>query len=200
MFLRSLTRNLTRKHLVAGAAVPAAILLSGGVVWQSSYSAFSATTSNPTNNWSSGTVALTDDDSNTALFTATNLKPGATGVKCIAVTSTGSLPAAVKLYGTSYATTNALADSINLKVEQGTGATNASCAGFTGGSTLFDSTLSSFGTTKTGFASGVGTWAPVGGTSETRSYRVTYTLSATTPDTAQGGTAAVGFTWESQNS
>jgi hypothetical protein len=193
-------RNLTRKQLVAGAAVPAALVLSGAIVWQSSYAAFSATTSNPTNNWSAGTVALTDDDSNTALFTAANLKPGATGVKCIAVTSTGTLPSAVKLYGTSYATTNGLADSINLKVEQGTGATNSSCAGFTGASTLFDAALSSFGTTKTSFATGVGSWSPVGGTTETRSYRVTYTLSATTPDTAQGGTAAVGFTWESQNS
>ena len=40
-------------------------------------------------------------------FVVTN-KPGATGAKCIAVTSTGSLASTVKLYGTSYATTNAL--------------------------------------------------------------------------------------------
>jgi hypothetical protein len=93
-----------------------------------------------------------------------------------------------------------LADNLNLKIEQGTGATTASCAGFTGGSTLFDNTLSSFGTTKTAFASGVGTWAPTGTASETKSYKITYTLSATTPDSAQGGTAALGFTWESQNS
>ena len=192
--------NITRKQLVAGAAIPAAVLASGALVWQSSYSAFSATTANPTSNWASGTVALSDDDSSTAMFTASNLKPGATGVKCIAVTSTGSLASTVKLYGTAYATTNALADNINLKVEQGTGATTANCAGFTGASTLFDSTLSSFGTTKTSFANGVGTWAPTGTASETKSFRVTYTLSATTPDSAQGGTAALGFTWESQNS
>src|SRR4051794_4529260 len=80
---------ISRKQFIAGAAVPAAVLASGALVWQSSYSAFSATTSNPTNNWTAGTVALADDDSNTALFTATNLKPGSTGTKCIAVTSTG---------------------------------------------------------------------------------------------------------------
>ena len=57
------------------------------------------------------------------MFTASNLKPGATGTKCIVVTSTGSLASTVKLYGTSYATTKALADNINLKVEEGTGAT-----------------------------------------------------------------------------
>ena len=192
--------NLTRKQLVAGAAIPAAVLVSGALVWQSSYAAFSSTTSNPTNNWAAGSVTLADDDSNTAMFTAANMKPGATGVKCIAVTSSGSLASTVKLYSTSYSTTNALAANINLKVEEGTGATTASCAGFTGASTLYDAALSAFGTTKTSFATGVSSWAPTGAASETKSYRVTYTLSASTPDTAQGGTAALGFTWESQNS
>src|ERR1700712_3396735 len=185
--------KFTSKKLIVGAAIPLAVLASGGLVWQSSYSAFSATTSSPTNNWTAGTVALSDDDSNTAMFTATN-------VKCIAVTSTGSLASTVKLYSTAYSTTNALAANINLKVEEGTGATTASCAGFTGASTLFDNPLSSFGTTKTSFATGLSSWEPPGAASETKSYRITYTLSATTPDTAQGGTAAVGFTWESQNS
>jgi hypothetical protein len=192
--------NITRKQLVAGAAIPAAVLASGALVWQSSYSAFSATASNPTNNWSAGTVTLTDDDSNVAMFNATNLKPGATGVKCIAVTSNGSLPATVKLYSTGYATTLSLANNINLKVEEGTGATTASCAGFVGGTTLYDAALSGFGTTKTTFATGVSSWAPTGGVSETKAYRITYTLSASTPDTSQGGTASLGFTWESQNS
>lgn len=192
--------KITRKQLVAGVAIPAAVLASGGMVWASSYSAFSATTSSPTNNWSAGTVALADDDSNTAMFTATNLKPGATGVKCIAVTSSGSLASTVKLYSTAYATTNALADNINLKVEQGTGATTSSCTGFTAASTLFDASLSSFGTTKTSFATGVGTWAPTGAANETKAFKVTYTLASATPDSAQGGTAALGFTWESQNS
>ena len=193
-------RQVNKKRLVALAAAPVALLASGGMVWAASYSAFSATTVNPTSNWTAGTVALSDDDSSTALFTASGLKPGSTGTKCVAVTSTGSLASTVKLYGTSYATTNALSSNVNLKVEEGTGATTASCASFVAGSTLYDGTMAAFGTGKTGFATGVGTWAPTGSALETRSYRVTYTLSATTPDTAQGGTAALGFTWESQNS
>src|SRR4029079_4491080 len=120
-------RHLSTKKLVAAAAIPAAVLASGGMVWASSYSAFSATTASPTNNWTSGTVALSDDDSNTAMFNATNLKPGASGTKCIAVTSTGSLASTVKLYGTSYSTTKDLSSNINLKVEEGTGATSGSC-------------------------------------------------------------------------
>ena len=60
--------------------------------------------------------------------------------------------------------------------------------------------MSTFGTTKTSFATGVSSWAPTGSGSETKAYRITYALSASTPDSAQGGTAALGFTWESQNS
>jgi hypothetical protein len=67
-------------------SVPAALVLSSALVWHASYSAFSATADNPTSNWAAGTVALADDDSSTALFSATNLKPGSTGTKCIVVT------------------------------------------------------------------------------------------------------------------
>lgn len=191
--------NITRKQLVAGAAVPVAVIASGAMVWQASYAAFSDVTSNPTNNWSSGTVRLADNDSETALFAATNLKPGATAAKCITVTSSGSLPSTVKLYGTDYATTNNLASTLALKVEEGSGSTSAECAGFAAaGAAIFDGTLTAF-SSKTSFANGVGTWAPAAGT-QTKSYRVTYTLSPATPDTAQGGTAKVGLTWEAQNS
>ncbi|GAB3654082.1 hypothetical protein GCM10027596_05370 [Nocardioides korecus] len=197
----SITTIFRNKRLVAAASVPVAVIASGALVWQSSYSAFSATTVNPTNNWTSGTVRLADNDNDTALFNATNLKPGATGAKCIVVSSTGTLASTVKLYGTSYSTTNGLADVTNLTVEEGSGATDANCTGFTGGTAIYTGTLKDFGLNKTGFSSGVGTWAPTGtGTPETKSYRVTYTLQSTAPNTAQGGTAALGFTWEAQNS
>jgi|SRR4051794_15960128 hypothetical protein len=188
-------------------AVPAAILtgvlVSAGFVWQASYSAFFATTSNPTSNWAAGTVALSDDDANTAMFTASGLKPGSTGQKCIAVTSTGSLPSTVKLYGTGAATTNALSSSINLTITQGTGGTSGSCTGYTPlgtGSSVFSGTLAGFATASTSFATGLGTWAPTGSASETRVFQLTYTLDPAAPNTAQGGTAALGFTWEAQNS
>lgn len=149
--------------LARWAAIPAAMLASGALVATGSYSAFSATTSNPTNNWSVGTVALSDDDTNVAMFTATGLKPGSTGTKCIAVTSTGSLASAVKLYGTAPATTNALSTSINLTVTQGTGGSFGSCTGFTAlatGSSIYTGTLAAFGTAATTFATGLGTWTP----------------------------------------
>jgi|tagenome__1003787_1003787.scaffolds.fasta_scaffold20872267_2 hypothetical protein len=198
-----MVRPSTRLSRIAKwSVIPVALAASGLLVAQSSYSAFSATTSNPTNNWAAGTVALSDDDSNTAMFNATGLKPGSTGTKCIAVTSTGSLPSAVKLYGTSPSTTNALSSSITLSVVQGNGGTFGSCTGFTplgAGSSVFSGTLASFGTTATGFANGLGTWAPTGTASETRVFQFTYTLDAAAPNSTQGGTAAIGFTWEAQN-
>jgi hypothetical protein len=190
-------------RLAAWIAIPAALVASGAVVSTASYSAFSATTVNPTSNWTAGSVALTDDDNNTALFTATGLKPGSTGANCITVTSTGSLPSTVKLYGTNAATTKDLAANINLTVEQGTGGGFGSCTGFTPATTsgsLYSGTVAGFGSSSTNFATGVGTWAPTGTASESRVYRVSYTVSNTAPNTVQGGTASLGLTWEAQNS
>jgi hypothetical protein len=194
------TRRTAR--LAKWAAIPAALLISGLVVGQASYSAFSSSTSNPTSNWSAGTVALADDDSNTAMFSATGLKPGSTGTKCIAVTSSGSLASDVNLYGTSPTTTNALSTYIHLAIVQGTGGTSGSCTGFTPlatGSSLYSGTLANFATSSANYATGLGTWTPAGTAPETRTFEFTYTVDAATPNTSQGGTAAIGFTWEDQN-
>ncbi len=193
--------------IVSLVAIPAALAVSGLVVAQSSYSAYSATTVNPTSNWATGTVALTDDDNNTAAFTAANLKPGSTGTRCIVVSSTGSLPASVKLNGTGAATTKALASDINLTVTQGTGGSFGSCTGYTplaSGSAVYSGTLAGFGSTATNFATGLGSWSTAGvatgAAAETRTYQLTYSVRTETTNDTQGGTAALGFTWEAQNS
>ena len=186
------------------AVIPLALVASGLVVSQASYSAYSDKTSNPTSSWTSGTVALSDDDSSTALFTATNLRPGSTGEKCIVVTSTGSLPAAVKLYGTGAATTKALSSSLNLTITQGSGGSFGSCTGFTAlssGAAVYTGTVADFASAATGYNSGVGSWTTAGGSaSESRTYKISYTLADNAPDSTQGGTASLGFTWEAQNS
>ena len=193
--------------IVSLVAIPAALPVSGLVVAQSSNSAYTATTVNPTSNRATGTVALGDDDNNTAAFTAANLKPGSTGTRCIVVSSTGSLPASVKLYGTGAATTKALANDINLTVTQGTGGSFGSCTGYTpltSGSAVYSGTLAGFGSTATNFATGVGSWntagVATGAAAETRTYQLTYSVRTETTNDTQGGTAAIGFTWEAQNS
>lgn len=192
-----------RAKIAAWIAIPAALVASGIVVGTASYSAFSATTSNPTSNWSAGSVALTDDDNNVALFTATGLKPGSTGTNCITVTSTGSLPSTVKLYGTGAATTNALSSNINLQILQGTGGGFGSCTGFTAlttGGSLYNGTLAAFASSSTNFANGLGTWAPTGTASESRVYEFIYSVPTGAPSTIMGGTASIGLTWEADNS
>ncbi len=138
------------------------------------------------------------------MFTASNLAPGATGTRCIAVTSTGTLASLVHLYGTGATTTNALSSYVTLTVTQGTGGTFAGgCAGFTplaSGSSVYTGTLAAFGTTATNYANGLGSWAPTGTAPETRVFRFVYTVDVAAPNTTQGGTAAIGFTWEAQNS
>jgi hypothetical protein len=181
------------------AAVVVAIVASAALVWQSSYSAFTATTTNPGNSWATGSVVLADDDNNTAMFSVTGMKPGQTGTHCIAVTSSGTLPSTVKLYGTG-STGPALSPYINLTIADGTGGTFASCAAFTQTASLFSGTLSGFATSFNSFSTGLGSWAPTGTASETRAFKFTYTLSSTTPDTAQNSTATIGFTWEAQSS
>jgi hypothetical protein len=191
-------RRGVRMGAVAATAV--AFTVSTGVVWQASYSAFSAQTINPSDTWATGSVTLSDDDSGAAMFSATNLKPGATGTHCIEVTSNGTLPAAVKLYGTGLTTTNSLSSYINLTVTQGTGGSFGSCTGYTQAATsptVYSGTLAGF--TANSYGTGLGTWAPTGTASEARTFQFTWTLSATPPDTTQASSASVNFVWESQN-
>jgi hypothetical protein len=180
--------------------IPLALVASGLLVSQASYSAYSTQTSNPTSNWTTGTLLLSDDDANTALFSATSLVPGSTGTKCIVVTSGSTVPTTVKLYATAPATTLALSTWIDLAVTQGTGGSNADCTGFVAdasNSSVFSGTLAGFGSTATSFANGLGTWAPAGAGSKT--YKFDYTVNSAAPNTTAGGTASVGFTWEAQS-
>jgi hypothetical protein len=179
-------------------------MASAFLVWQSSHAAFSAATDSPTSNWTSGTLSLTDDDASSALFTAAGLRPGASGTKCIVVTSSATLASAVKLYGTTYSTTNAVGSYVNLVIDEGDGGSfstsgPASCSGFTFASNDFTGTLASFAASRTSFANGLSSWAP-GSSTDSKTFRFAYSVDAATPNSAQGGSAAVGFTWEAQNS
>ena len=183
---------------VLAVAVIVGFVLTAVAVVRASSAAFTATTVNGSDTWNVGTVVLTDDDAGVAMFTATAVKPSSTGTKCILVTYNGSLAATVKLYAQSESTTNAADASLNVLIEAGTGGTTSSCAGFAVTSTLFNNTLANLASTATSFATGLGTWAP-SGSGQTTAYRFTWTFSSSAPNTAQGGTASVQFTWEAQN-
>jgi predicted ribosomally synthesized peptide with SipW-like signal peptide len=170
------------------------------------FSAFSSQTENPGNIITAGTVALEDNDGGTALYAMTGAKPGEFKTSCIKVTYKGSLPATVKLFTPT--TIGELGPYVNLKVEAGTQTTSTfpNCEGFTvytTGGTVYEGTLSAFGTEHNLFTNGI-TTNPTGATKwETNNsvvYRFTATLSASAPEAAQGKTTGSHIIrWEAQN-
>jgi len=181
---------------------PVVAAIASVVVGQASYASFSAKVSNGGNSFSVGSVVLGDDDSGSALFSLSNLKPGDSGSRCLAVTSTGSLPSLVRLYATDASSANGLGGQVALTITQGTGGGFGSCSGFVAlksGSQLYSGTVAGFTGAATSYATGLGSWAPTGTAAEGRSYQLVYTVSSTIPDSAQGGTAAFSLTWEAQN-
>lgn len=173
--------------------IPVAFLASAGLVWQASYSAFSATTTNASNNWAAASVTLTDDDANSAMFNATGLQGGSTGSKCIEVTYGSAAPATVKLYGSA---TGTLGSYLDITVEEGTGGTFADCTGFTAGATIFTGTLAGFAAASNSFATGVGSFAPTA-SGQSKTFKITYRVQDN--NAAQGTSASATFTWEAQS-
>ena len=189
-----------RRGSVQAAAVTVGVVASSLLTWGASSAAFNAATTNGTNTFGTGTVVLSSAPGS-ALFTVTGLKPGATGSACITVSYAGSLAATVRLYGTAPSATNALDNYLTVQIDETTGPggtiTGPSCTGLGATTNLFSSTLNSFAISKTSHATGISSWAP--SSPATKDYRFTYTLSASTPSSAQSSTAAIAFTWEAAN-
>jgi hypothetical protein len=170
------------------------------LVVTSSRAAFVAQNDNSTNQVSSAAIALTDNDSTTAMFNnVTNMVPGTTYERCIDVTYTGTVdPTAVMLYA-SGTPTGTLAPYLDLTVQIGadTPAAFRDCTGFVSSGTLYTGTLDAFATAKTTYANGVSTWDPVG-SPETRTFRFVLTVQDNTA--AAGKTTTFGFSWETRTS
>ncbi len=190
-----------------------AILLASFSILTTSRAVFTDTTDNNGNNFAAGTVTIVDDDTGLVLFNIGNLAPGQSFENCIEVTYTGTLDADVRLYGANLATTTALnlAPELNLTIEEGTasgftatelGGNEGDCTGFVFGSTLtaVGETVDSFATNHTNFATGLSTWAPLGSSSDARTYRFVVELDAGAADAYQGMDAQIDFVWEAQNS
>lgn len=207
-----MSRN-SRRAIRAVAPV-AGLLAAGLLVWQGSYAAFSASTQNTGNAWSTGNLALTNNGgsagtfagSTTGVFAQTGMKIGDTGTKCITVESGGSLAGSLRLYRGALSGTNnaALAPQLQVTVEAAAigSAANvaANCTGFpgTGVTTVANAVaLSAFPTTYAG-ATGV---AVASGTQRV-AYRLTWTLATTGTNSGdnalQSSTAQADLTWEIQ--
>ena len=190
-------RRSRRGLVIQIGAIGTALIMVGLLTIVGSQAAFTASTDNTANQFSSGSVILADDDSGQVMFNLTNMSPGTTATRCINVIYTGSLTADVRLYGT--VTGTGLAPYLNTSIDIGTGpdgGTAFSCNNFALGSNLRNDTLAAFGAANTNYGNGLGGYT--GATnSTTRSYRVTVTLAD--DDAAQAKTATAAFVWEAQN-
>lgn len=205
----------TRKRAVRAVAPVAGLLAAGLLVWQGSYAAFNATTTNQADAWSTGTLVLKNNGggtgysitTSTPVFNEANLNlPTAAVSKCLTVESTGSIDGSLRLFRGGLTGTNSagLAPQVLLTVVAapiGATANVASdCLGFPtlGTSPIATSQpLSTFPTTW----SGATPLAVTAGTQRV-AYKVTYTVSSTgttSGDNAlQGATAQADLTWEIQ--
>lgn len=180
--------------LVRAVGVAAALVFVAVLIVNRSQAAFTATTSNNSNSFSAGTVVLSDDDSGSTLFSASNLTPGSPVVACIQVTYSGSItPASARLYGT---TTGTLDTYLDTTIEVGTGGTFADCTGFTPSSTLFNGTLANFAATHTNWGTGLAAFAAAANPT-VRTFR--FTVDVQSDNAAQGLSSTANFTFEAQS-
>lgn len=152
--LRAVTLNPTARNLLATVVIVGLLVAAVGAAV---FSAYTSVSSNQGNSFKAGSIALTDNDAGSALFTVAGFTPGDSFVKCIEVdyTSTGSVQSSVRLYGTTGGT--GLDHYLDLKIRRGTAPATPSsgdCTGFTpdatdydgnGAGVIYDGTLEDFG-------------------------------------------------------
>lgn len=191
--------------ITAAAATPVAVVVAGGLVWQASYAAFTGQTRNSGNDWSTGEVALTDDDQGAARFQVTNLTPGDTQTRCITVTANATVPGVVKGYAVNPVFPSPdLAQRIKISIREGSGGSFASCTGFVAaGTVVTGSPLTTLAQANT-YDSALGGWNVAAGT-QTRTYEITWSFDITGMtqaeiDELQGDRAGIDIQWELRTS
>ncbi len=180
------------------------------LVWQGSYAAFSATTADNANAWSSGSLVLTNNGggatfstTTTALFNEVNLRPGSTGFKCLTVLSTATSAGLLKLYRTGLTDSSpSLGAQIRLTVDAQSGffGVQSNCFGV---SPVWTNLLSNVGLTglPTSFLTAA-TSMPMAAGPQAVVYRFTWTFVSTGTNAGDsalmGKTVSADFTWEMQ--
>ncbi len=172
----------------------------GGLAAFGAFSAFSDTTSNNNNQFATGSVAI-GNNAVSPLYSVSNAKPGDTSPDhCIKITYTGSLPATVKVYRSSFTggTTPNLSTYVTLNVTKGTG--NAEdCSDFSGTTSVYSGLLSAFATD---YNSGLALTNGSGGAAWSNTDAVTYKFSASVADDNNAiglSTGTHSFIWEARN-
>ena len=210
-------RRLDRKTKLA--LIVFIVALIGSVAAVATWSAFSSTTANETNQFATGTLALSDNDSNQALFNMSGAVPGDTVEKCITVSYTGTLTSNVRLYGTGTAGTG-LDEWLDLQVTRGTfsgatptgnACTNGAGSNFVAdsvtysgpngagaGGVLFNARMDQYPTSwSSGIVDAPGGTPTAWTAGSSHVYRLRVTVA--NDSNAAGKTHTQTFTWEAQN-
>jgi len=196
------TKRLSPR-ILAALVTPLGLVLAGVMIYQASYAAFTGSTRNSGNEWSTGSVNLTDDDNGQARFQVSNMLPGQTQTKCITVTANASVPSTVKGFAVNPVTSvQGLENRILVTIDSGDGGSfTDDCAGFTavGPAHVTNIPLTQVAQSNT-FASGFGGWnVPAGVSSKT--YRMTWKFDTTGMtqsqiDQLQGARTGIDMQWE----
>jgi hypothetical protein len=195
-----------RWHRFAIAVAVAALVPAAG---GATYAAFRATSANDANRIEAGSVKLSDNGDGSALVSLAGAVPGDTTSACIQVSYDGSLPATVRLHGTTSG--GGLDQYLDLKVTRGTYSPSApaykSCTNFqpdavdytgAGNGVVYSGTLQGY---PDDYASGL--VDPTSGspeswiTGEVHVYKLDVTLQQNFA--AQNKDAAQVFRWEARN-
>ncbi len=186
-----------------------ALLAIGALAGLGTWAAFSATTASSANSFAAGSVALADNDSDTAMLSLSNAVPGNSDTGCITISYTGSLSSSVRLYGTTSGT--GLDQYLDLTVTRGSfsGSPPAfdSCATFaadatdyigSGAGVMYSGTLQGFADSYA-----AGHVDPTSGSPETwasgESHVYKLQLTVQNNSLAQGKNATETFSWEARN-
>jgi hypothetical protein len=178
----------------------------GAVTITGTYAAFSRTTANPSNQFTAGSLAVTDGHVAATPISITGLRPGSTASNCIEVTNGGNVDATLRQYASS---SGSLASYIQVKVTRGTGLSGAwpACTGFSadgtnyigqGNGVLYNGALSSFPASYAAATTDPTNGSPETWTSsESHAYRYDITLTNTTA--AQGLSGSLTITWQARS-
>lgn len=179
-----------------------ALLLVTGHMVTTSRAAFTMTTQNAGNSFTTGTVDLTDNDGGATLFVVPAMEPAQSVTNCIVVTYSGSLdPTFVKLYSGGFVDSGNLGDYLNVTIDEGAGGTFNNCAGFVEDDlgAEFSNTLTQLDALHTNYGNGFGEWDPAAA-GEFKTYRITVELDTATSDAEQNeSVTALTFSWEVQS-
>ncbi len=191
--------NRSRKLLLSTLVVGA----TGAVAGLGVFAAFTATTENTGNQITAGTVQLTDNDGDAALYVRNGVGPGNVTQRCIRVTYGGTLPSSVRLYMKDDSLP-VNGSAFEIQVERGVNAVpgDQNCGSFTPSSVAFPTdTLDNFPTTwddgVTGKNAGAA-WM----LNDSIDYRFTVTVrDDSTPNAHETPitSGAHGFQWEARN-